>query len=220
MSIRRAQRTATRRRKPALATRDESKQATRVALIASGISLIHEQGLDGPSLDAICERAGYTRGAFYVHFRDRDDFIVAVMDSIGVVFMQTVLAGGFQSTVTRFLEAFADGSYPIGGPDGVVRTHQLLEACARSSTIRERYVGLIAMCIDRVAGMVADDQHSGALRGSVGARVIAEMMTALAIGLHTLRDLEVPIDLSAIVRGLQSLLDAHSLGGIGTRTKS
>jgi TetR/AcrR family transcriptional regulator, transcriptional repressor for nem operon len=220
MSVRRAQRTSTRRRKPALATRDESKQATRVALIASGISLIHEQGLDGPSLDAICERAGYTRGAFYVHFRDRDDFIVAVMDTVGVLFMETVLAGGIQSSIARFLEAFADGSYPIGGPSGIVRPHQLLEACARSSTIRERYVNIVAMCIDRVAGMVAEDQQSGSLRGSVGARAIAEMMTALGIGLHTLRDLEVPIDLAAIARTLQSLLDAHSLGGIGTRTKS
>ena len=45
-------------------TREETKQATRDALISAGMALFAEQGLDGPSLDAICDRAGFTRGAF------------------------------------------------------------------------------------------------------------------------------------------------------------
>src|SRR3954447_1686913 len=63
--------------------RERAKAETRNALIEAGVALIAEQGLDVPSLDAICDRAGYTRGAFYVHFRDRDAFIVAVMDHLG-----------------------------------------------------------------------------------------------------------------------------------------
>ncbi len=52
-------------------SRDETKQRTRDALIQAGLELFTEQGLDVPSLDAICDRAGFTRGAFYVHFADR-----------------------------------------------------------------------------------------------------------------------------------------------------
>ena len=50
--------------------RDAAKKETRSALIRAALKLFHEEGFDGPSLDAICARAGYTRGAFYVHFKD------------------------------------------------------------------------------------------------------------------------------------------------------
>jgi len=43
--------------------------------------------LDTPSLDDICDRAGFTRGAFYVHFADREALLVAVMDHVGESFV-------------------------------------------------------------------------------------------------------------------------------------
>ena len=62
--------------------RELTKQETREALLRAGMELFAEQGLDVPSLDALCARAGFTRGAFYVHFADREEFIVAVMERI------------------------------------------------------------------------------------------------------------------------------------------
>src|SRR5262245_30280258 len=66
--------------RPQRRSRAETKEATRQALLVAGLAELVEHGLDVPSLDAICARAGYTRGAFYVHFKDREDFFVAVMD--------------------------------------------------------------------------------------------------------------------------------------------
>ena len=63
-------------------TRQATKSETRDALIAAGALEFAEKGLDAPSLDAICARAGFTRGAFYVHFRDRDDLLVAIVDRV------------------------------------------------------------------------------------------------------------------------------------------
>ncbi|HEY2516833.1 MAG TPA: TetR/AcrR family transcriptional regulator, partial [Polyangiaceae bacterium] len=125
--------------------REETKQRTRAALIDAGIALIGEQGLDGPSLDAICERAGYTRGAFYVHFPDRDAFLEAVMERLGAQFLDAVLSDtddddGLAKTATRFVRAVASGEYPLMR-EGGVRPHQLLDACARSPSIRKKYVG-------------------------------------------------------------------------------
>ena len=54
---------------------------TREALIQAGLAEFAERGFDAPSLDKICARAGFTRGAFYVHFENREDFLVAVMES-------------------------------------------------------------------------------------------------------------------------------------------
>ena len=46
-----------RRRKPA-ESRAEVKEQTREALIDAAAALFGREGLDGPSLDAICARAG------------------------------------------------------------------------------------------------------------------------------------------------------------------
>src|SRR5580765_489599 len=81
-------------RKAPSKSRETAKQETREALIRAGMDLFGEQGLDTPSLDAICERAGFTRGAFYVHFRDRDDFLEAVMQETGASFLDAVLGTG------------------------------------------------------------------------------------------------------------------------------
>ena len=66
---------------------------SRAALVQAAFELFAEQGLDVPSLDAICDRAGYTRGAFYVHFKTREDTIVAVMDQVGAVFFASMFQG-------------------------------------------------------------------------------------------------------------------------------
>src|SRR5262245_57170399 len=89
--------------------RDLAKRATREALVDAGLAEFAARGLDAPSLDGICARAGYTRGAFYVHFRDRDDFLVAVAERALGSFVDAVIATGDQAhdlehSVARFVE--------------------------------------------------------------------------------------------------------------------
>jgi len=79
-------------RRSASVSRDQTKQETRDALVSAALALFAEEGLDAPSLDAICDRAGFTRGAFYVHFADRDELLVAVMEKVGEAFLQSVFS--------------------------------------------------------------------------------------------------------------------------------
>ena len=69
-----------------------TKRETRAALLDAGLAEFAAHGLDTPSLDAICARAGFTRGAFYVHFRDREDFVVAVMERELATFLDVMIA--------------------------------------------------------------------------------------------------------------------------------
>ncbi len=120
--------------------RAEAKQETREALIAAALAEFAEHGLDAPSLDAICARAGYTRGAFYVHFRDRADLLVAVVEHAMTVFMDAVIATGgaghdLERTIDRFASAVV-GSI-AGAPSATV-------ANAPSGTIRDAPGGVIA----------------------------------------------------------------------------
>jgi AcrR family transcriptional regulator len=187
--------------------RDQAKQKTREALIHAGLALIAEEGLDGPSLDAICARAGYTRGAFYVHFADRDDFLIAVMERAGGQFLDAVIGAGLAPTVQRFVAALASGAYPISKRGGV-RPYQLYDACARAPAIRARYVELIRQAIERLAVVVAAEQRAGGIAGEVAAPDVAALLLALAIGAHTLLDLELPLDFAALARAALTLLTA------------
>ncbi len=175
-----------------------NKEATRDALIASGMALFAKRGLDGPSLDDICAHAGLTRGAFYVHVEDRDDFLLAVMDRVGQSLLDEMFAhgaGGFAEAVQRFVSASMSGRYPLM-PEGGIRPYQLLDACARSPVLRERYLSLVRTNVSRVAELVKQGQTDGTLRADVEAKNAATLAIALVVGLQTLADLgmQVPLD--------------------------
>ena len=61
-------------------TRQESKEVTRTRLIEAAERLFIRQGFDSTSVDDISEFAGYSRGAFYSNFDDKDQVFLAVMD--------------------------------------------------------------------------------------------------------------------------------------------
>ncbi|HZS37677.1 MAG TPA: TetR/AcrR family transcriptional regulator [Polyangia bacterium] len=186
-------------------TRKQAMAATREALLHAGMAAFGAEGLDA-SLDGICRRAGFTRGAFYVHFRDRDDFLVAVMDRVGGAFLQAVFAGGnLPSTVERFVEAIASGAYPLTRKGGV-RPHQLLEACARSPVIRARYVALIETSLRELAQMI---RRGAELRADVPPSEIASLIMAAVIGAQTMIELGLPLDPPRLARAFMRLLSIN-----------
>lgn len=191
---------------------------TREALLKAGASLFAAKGLDGPSLDAICERAGYTRGAFYVHFKDRDDFLVAVMEREGAPLLDAVFGApgaepvSLGTVMERFVGAVASGAYPLtrrGGP----KPHQLLDACMRSKRLRARYLGLLAETTSRLAASVARGQAEGELRGDVDPQALASTLLAAVIGAHTMLELGAPVDLPGAAGALLGML-----GPVAART--
>lgn len=207
-------------------SREETKQKTREALVEAALELFARDGLDA-SLDAICERAGFTRGAFYVHFADREELLVAVMDHVGQAFLASVFAptlssgeehraarrrGALRTVAERFLDAVKSGAYPLmasagDGKKPMVKMHQLLDACARSAIVRERYRGLVEMSIASVGTLVRDDKAARVVRGDVDAKVIASTFLAVIIGAQTMSELGVSVDADAMGRVLLRLLD-------------
>lgn len=60
-------------------SRQERQAETREALLAAGAEVFAERGFAGASLDEIAARAGYTRGAIYANFADKDDLFVTLV---------------------------------------------------------------------------------------------------------------------------------------------
>lgn len=52
------------------------REATRQRLLDAAALVFAEVGLDGASVEAVCERAGYTRGAFYSNFETKEEMFL------------------------------------------------------------------------------------------------------------------------------------------------
>jgi AcrR family transcriptional regulator len=51
------------------------RQATRERVLEAAGEVFAERGFHGASVEDICERAGFTRGAFYSNFSSKDDLV-------------------------------------------------------------------------------------------------------------------------------------------------
>jgi TetR/AcrR family transcriptional repressor of nem operon len=203
-------------------SREEAKRETREALLLAGIAEFSERGLAEPSLDAICSRAGYTRGAFYVHFRNRDDFISAVMEQVLGDFLDAIIATGDQErdlehTVTRFTDALAAATRGLPhlllgnlapAPAGQERLqfHRVLEASARSPEVRERFATLLRGAIDRVAKAAGEGQASGTVRTDVETEQVGALLVALALGSVNAMEIGISLDPERVREAVLSLL--------------
>lgn len=61
-------------------TRQESHQQTRRKLLDAALAEILRQGLGQASIRAICDNAGFTLGAFYSNFRNKDELLLEILD--------------------------------------------------------------------------------------------------------------------------------------------
>lgn len=206
----------TERLKPPTAKRRPKKRAesmveTRRALIAAGLALFGEQGLDAPSLDAICDRAGYTRGAFYVHFKDREDFLVAAMESLIDDYLANVFPhnhGGpidLARTIQGFAASAANRVSPLG-PHSTVRLQHLVDACSRSPRVREHFEGVVRRIIDRVAVATEGAAKGAIIRDDVRSRSIASLLVTVALGVQVGIDSGVRVPVHEYVETMLALL--------------
>ncbi|MFD5224575.1 TetR/AcrR family transcriptional regulator [Microbacterium sp. NPDC058342] len=60
-----------------------SRENTRARLLEAAAQVFAEVGLEGATVEAVCERAGFTRGAFYSNFESKDELFLTLAASVG-----------------------------------------------------------------------------------------------------------------------------------------
>jgi AcrR family transcriptional regulator len=196
--------------------REAGKEETREALLLAGLAEFSERGLDAPSLDSICARAGYTRGAFYVHFRDREEFVVAAMERVLGPFLDAVVARGEEAhdlvrTIERFVAALAGMAQLVApphteAPPKVLPLHRLLDACERSARLAERFRWIVREAMTRVEKSARRGQGEGEVRGDVDPGPLGAVLVSLALGAIVALELGIPLDLQAAGKSVLALI--------------
>lgn len=66
----------------AVATPTPRREATRRKLLDAAAQVFAEVGLDAASVEAVCERAGFTRGAFYSNFETKEELFLELAGQV------------------------------------------------------------------------------------------------------------------------------------------
>ncbi|MBX7191108.1 MAG: TetR/AcrR family transcriptional regulator [Sandaracinaceae bacterium] len=185
--------------------RPRAPDETRAALVAAAARLFLRDGLDVPSLDAICEEAGKTRGAFYVHFKSREDLVAAVVELALTELLERIVRPDqdLGAIVRSFVAALSAGALPLTRE---VRFSQVLEASVRSSELRVRFLAMLLVAKGRIADAVSRSMKSGSVDPARDPDAIAEMLLALVLGVQAAAQLGAPYDASGVERELLAML--------------
>jgi AcrR family transcriptional regulator len=86
------------RRRPL--SRRESQERTRAALLDSGARAFARHGVERASIQQVARGAGFTRGAFYAHFRNKEELCMAILED------------RFDTYIAEFDQILATGEEP------------------------------------------------------------------------------------------------------------
>lgn len=94
-------------------SRAESKAETRKRLLDAARSVFMKIGYHGATLDMIAAEAGFTKGALYWHFRNKQAIFLTLIEesiakNLGAV--NSLLAGGTPDEIRKRIGDFVDGS--------------------------------------------------------------------------------------------------------------
>ncbi|KCZ53749.1 hypothetical protein HY29_16215 [Hyphomonas beringensis] len=96
---------------PRRLSRQEQQQRTRERLLDAAESLFAEGGVNATSLRTVCEKAGFSQGAFYSNFASKQDLLLSVLQrhiEREAVLLQSLVKSASSDTLDHALEGFAE----------------------------------------------------------------------------------------------------------------
>ncbi|MFY9713135.1 MAG: helix-turn-helix domain-containing protein [Microbacterium sp.] len=161
-----------------------SRENTRARLLEAAAQVFAEVGLDGATVEAVCERAGFTRGAFYSNFESKDELFLMLAGSVADVRVSAV-----RTRVAELAEsgALATGCDPVelvqqvmdlGGDDrlGVMLMSEIRIRALRDHAFGEAYLVQEREMVSSIAEIITDIVAEGTFRLRLPAETAARML--------------------------------------------
>lgn len=140
--------------------------ARRKAILEAAAEVFREQGYEGATMSAICERVGGSKATLYGYFASKDELFVdvtmdAVQEEADAVFDSLSLSGDLRTT----LERCGAGYLKLRLSDAVVSIQRvILGQGARNNLGKMLYEHGPARCWQRVADFMEQAMDAGLLR--------------------------------------------------------
>lgn len=147
---------------------NEQKNQNRSALLRSSGRALRRSGFHGVGVDAMAAEAGQTSGAFYTHFRSKDEVFAAVLEL-------ALSEMADRSQDDSFLTGYLSPRH-IDNPEGGCALPALLPDVARAGPeVRGRFAEQTHIVVDHLGGGELGWQRLAVLVGAVAlARALPE----------------------------------------------
>ncbi len=137
------------------------REATRQKLLDAAAEVFAEVGLDAASVEAICERAGFTRGAFYSNFETKDELMLALTERVAgekideVAERVAVLqARGEDLEPDALVRQLLDVAFEK--KLGIMLTSEIRTRAMRDPRLAQTYIAWQTALVERVGSFIED----------------------------------------------------------------
>jgi AcrR family transcriptional regulator len=179
-------------KQPRRLTRRESQEATRTRLIRAAEKFFIRYGFEASSVARIAEGAGFSRGAFYSNFRDKDELFIAVLNRRRLA-ISDALAEVFrrEPDVAKRLRAVRDWYVNQGQQkQWIVLQSEFTLRAVRNRAVRARLAALRRQELETYSALVAQHFSEIGLPPADRPETVALSLMAIVEGLGTLSLIE------------------------------
>lgn len=182
-------------------TRAESQAQTRAQLVRTAKQLFFEDGYHPTSLEKVADAAGYSKGAVYSNFRNKDELCTAVLDEIRAERLGEILEMIARPDTPSRIEALRDWAERVIGDPGWTSLEVEFAVHARRY---ERLRTDLSSRLDEILQMLAAGVESADNPDlKMAGPQIATVMLALGVGLGLLRSIDPSIPVNGLIDTLR-----------------
>jgi AcrR family transcriptional regulator len=184
-------------------TRAEAQAETRAQLVKTARQLFFEDGYHPTSLEKVADAAGYSKGAVYSNFRNKDELCTAVLDEVRAERLGEVLAIFAKPDTPSRIDAIRDWAERVIGDPGWTTLEVEFAAHARPN---EQLRTELAGRLDGILQMLtAATESADTADLKLPARESATVLLALGVGLGLLRSIHPAIPVTGLIDTLRLL---------------
>jgi len=182
-------------------TRAETQAETRAQLVKTARQMFFEDGYYPTSLEKVADAAGYSKGAVYSNFRNKDELCTAVLDEVRAQRIGEVVEMMAQPDTPARIEALRDwAERVIGDPGWTTLEVEFAVHARRNAELRSELAGRVDAILQMLA-TAAESAENADLK--MPGRETATAMLALGIGLGLLRSIDPAIPVNGLIDTLR-----------------
>ncbi len=174
-------------------TRIERKAQTRADLVTAARTIFLLRGFHGASLEEIAQEAGYTKGAVYSNFEDKDALFLAVLDDHYeqriVAYAGIMLEGDDFETGLREVSRFI-GSADSSVPGWLPLLTEFIAHAARDDELKAAYLEIRSKFLEAVARILDATQERHGMRFILSSSEVARASSLLVRAFSAERQLD------------------------------
>ncbi len=177
-------------------TPERRRRQTRDYLLQAAAQVFAERGYHGASLDEVAAVAGFSKGAVYSNFKNKEDLFLALLESHYEREMAAVRAtlevtdGPPEAHLSSFVTLMRDQFQRATGDNWAMLYEEFFLYAMRNPTVRERLAAFDTLDVDSVAQIIEGERDRHGIDLEDPAPHVARIVIALMRGISMMRNLD------------------------------